>query len=192
MTRPVVRIAMLCAVVGLVLTLTPTTSNAGSDPYRRWISPKGRTCSTTVSGVEVHISDQDVEFNNLPADAEFTINYIRNGVTTVDGPYPVEQTSGTKSYGAFVQGFPSYPFTFEFRLDTIIGGEVVYTSTLDLGCTADIEDEVSAINEVPPPTTVTTPTTGPTSSSTPSSTSTSSSSSVGSAAGGRATPRFTG
>ena len=38
--------------------------------------------------------------SNLPPSAEYTINYIDNGVTHTDGPYTVEQTSGTHVYGA--------------------------------------------------------------------------------------------
>src|SRR5262249_9711790 len=120
-------VALAAACAAPLVAPSPAGAAAG-DRYRRWISPKTKTCSTTATGVQVAIDNQDVEFNNLPADAQFTIEYIVNGVSTVDGPFTVEQTSGTKNYGSFSQSAPSYPFTFTFRLNTIIGGDTVYRS----------------------------------------------------------------
>ena len=120
--------------------VTPTNVDVslGTDPFRRWLDDgKVFTCTDTGSGIDVGLSNQDVEFNNLPVDAEFTLNYIDNGVNTPNGPYTVEQTSGTLNYGAFSEGFPSYPLTFEFRIDTLINGVVVYQSSIGVACSAD-------------------------------------------------------
>lgn len=121
---------------------------AAADQYRRWLdNGKTITCADIGGGVfQAQLSNQDVEFANLPANAQFTINYIANGVMTPDGPYTVEQTSGTRAYGAFAQSFPSYPFTFDFRLDTIVGGIVVYRSSLFVRCTGNGATPVTPIN----------------------------------------------
>jgi len=139
--------------LALVLGALPSIAHA-ADVYRRWLAPKTYTCSTGPSNVTIAIDNQNVEFNNLPADAQFTIGYIVNGAATTDGPYPVEQTSGTKSYGSFGQNFPAYPATFDFRLDTIVGGFVVYRSTLSISCSADGSGDAPITN-------VEVPTTGP-------------------------------
>lgn len=135
--------------------------------YRRWVSPKTYTCTTDAGGVYAKIPDQNVEFLNLPADAEFTINYVLNGVEESNGPYPVEQTSGALPYASFSQVFPSYPFTFEFRIDTLIDGIVVYQSALDLSCSGDGGPiEVTATDGPPPTTTSTSTSTVPTTTTT--------------------------
>ena len=90
-----------------------------------------------------------MEFSNLPDDAQYTANAIANGVNTPSGPTTVEQTSGTHSYAGFTQNIAgSYPVTFEFRLDTIINGVVVYQSSLVVTCSADLSSTplVSPVN----------------------------------------------
>ena len=127
------------AVLALTLVLMQSfiTVSAEGNQYRRWVDDKTYSCTTGAGVVYANLNNQNVEFNNLPASAQFTINYIDNGVNTPDGPYPVEQTSGTKAYGAFAESFPAYPFTFEFRLDTIIDGLVVYSSSITISCSGD-------------------------------------------------------
>jgi len=132
------------------MVLLPIFSvSAEGNQYRRWVADKTYSCTTGAGVVYANLNNQNVEFNNLPANAQFTINYISNGVLTVDGPYPVEQTSGTRAYGAFAQSFPAYPFTFEFRIDTLISGVVVYQSSLIINCTADASGSVTPINGPP-------------------------------------------
>ncbi len=122
----------------VLMVLLPIFSvSAEGNQFRRWAADKTYSCTTGAGVVYANLNNQNIEFNNLPADAQFTINYIRNGVLTVDGPYTVEQISGTKAYGAFAQSFPAYPFTFEFRLDTLIEGVVVYTSSVTINCAGD-------------------------------------------------------
>ena len=122
----------------VLMVLIPNFSvSAEGNQYRRWVADKTYSCTTGAGVVYANLNNQNVEFNNLPANAQFTINYIRNGVLTVDGPYTVEQISGTKAYSAFAQSFPAYPFTFEFRLDTLIEGVVVYTSSVTINCAGD-------------------------------------------------------
>jgi hypothetical protein len=126
--------------------ILPTASVYAEDQYRRWLSPKNFTCTTGVGGVEVAIDNQDIEFNNLPADAQYTLNYIKNGIIHTDGPFTVEQTSGTRHYAAFATDFASYPLTFDFRMDTIINGVVVYKSSIDITCNSDSSGPATIVN----------------------------------------------
>ena len=92
-------------------------------------------------------NNQNVEFNNLPQGAQYTSHHVSNGVTSTSGPYPVERLDGSMAYLGVLQEFASYPFTFLYRIDTIVGGQVVYRSTLDLSCAANGVRSVTAINE---------------------------------------------
>lgn len=134
------------------------------DRWRRWSALKNFTCSTVGGAVQVLLDNQNVEFNHLPADAQFTINYIKNGVVQTDGPYTVEQTSGSRAYGAFSTSFPGYPLSFVFRLDTLIDGVVVYQSALDIACSGDSQGPAPIVDGAPPaapPTLVQVPTLSP-------------------------------
>jgi hypothetical protein len=141
----------------VVLALLAGTARLGSaESYRRWLAPKMFTCSHGVDSAAVTLDNQNIEFSDLPAGALFTLNYVDNGVTTTNGPYGVEQTSGTKAYGSFQESFPSYPFTFEFRLDTIVNGQVIYRSSLSVSCSDDASGSAAIVNAVGPlPTTTT-------------------------------------
>jgi hypothetical protein len=151
MGRRVVRSVLVVATVAVALVVIAPRAEAVTNPYRRWLGSKNYTCGPNgIGGVQVTLSNQNVEFFALPADAQFTINYINNGVTETSGPYTVEKTSGTQAYGSFQQVFDSYPFTFEFRLDTLINGSVVYTSSLSVTCTGAASGTVSAVNTVVP------------------------------------------
>lgn len=110
-----------------------------ADRWRRWDWPKGYTCTTTDEGVELAISNQDVEFSGLPAHATFFVVTTRNGVEEREGPYLVEQTSGELSGDSIVEVFPGYPVHFEQRIETVITGIVAYTSTLAASCDASLE-----------------------------------------------------
>lgn len=120
------------------------------DRWRRWSAPKNFTCSTVGGQVHVLLDNQNVEFNNLPADAQFTINYIHNGEIQTDGPFTVEQTSGSRPYGSFLEVFSGYPVSFIFRLDTLIGGQIVYQSSLDVECDGDASGPAPIIDGTPP------------------------------------------
>ena len=145
--------ASLVLVLIFVAIIAPglSVSAAPGEQYRRWINDKNASCTTGSGVVYANLNNQNVEFNGLSADAQFTINYIRNGVLSVDGPYTVEQISGTHNYGASGDSFPSCPFTFEFRLDTIISGVVVYQSSIIINCTGDMPaTPATIINTIPP------------------------------------------
>ncbi|MFN8527730.1 MAG: hypothetical protein U0670_03870 [Anaerolineae bacterium] len=147
--RTVLRVSFLAALLALLFAVFAVQAAPG-EQYRRWLNNKSMSCSTGSGVVYANLSNQDVEFNNLPADAQFTINYVDNGLNTPSGPYTVEQTSGTKAYGSFAESFPSYPFTFEFRLDTLIDGIVVYQSSIFINCSGDMASTpATVVNTVP-------------------------------------------
>lgn len=119
--------------------------------FRRWAFAPSGTCSTLGDTVRIQLASQPVEWV-LPNDAQFTIGYVENGVLDVDGPIAAEGVGeGSMTYGAFANTFDSYPFTFDFRLDTIVGGEIVYRSTLSASCAADGPTPVTLLNEAPEP-----------------------------------------
>ena len=130
-----------------VAAMVPPAASAAGDPYRRWSSPMGYTCGTSGSLVFVRVHDNVVEFNELPAGAQYASTFVRNGVASTTGPLPVEQTSGTVTYGTVSVDFPSYPFTLGYRIDTLIDGRVVYRSALNITCAADGGGTVTPENE---------------------------------------------
>lgn len=140
-----IRAALLFA---LVLT---TGSDAGAQglPYRRWLAPKTYSCAYGVGNVLVTLSEQNTEFANLPPDATFTLNYVDNGVVTTNGPFPVEQLSGTKAYGTFGEFFPDYPLRFEFRMDTLVANQVVYQSAVVIDCSSNFAGPATIVNLAP-------------------------------------------
>jgi hypothetical protein len=143
---------------------------ASADSYRRWLAPKTFTCSHGPSSATASIDNQNVEFADLPAGAQYTINYIDNGVTTTNGPYTVEKTSGTQAYAPFGEFFDAYPFTFEYRLDTIVNGQVVYRSSITIACASDDSGAATIVNATGPLPTTTTTTTSTTTTTTSSTT----------------------
>ena len=136
--------------VALGLTIVTQPSGALSDSYRRWTGGKTASCSSDAGGAHVTLSNQNVEFSSLLATDQFTINYVLDGVNHPSGPFPVEQTSGTKAYGSFSQDFDAYPFTFGFRLDTIRNGSVIYRSQITLTCTGDGSVPATVVNTFVP------------------------------------------
>jgi hypothetical protein len=130
--------------VGLGLLVWASALSAAGDQYRRWLDD-GKTVMCS-GGMTLTYSNQNIEFANLPVDAQFTINYLRNGVLEIiDGPYVVEQTTGTLNYNALlISG--SFPLTYAVRLDTLINGVVVYESTMSGTCTADGPGTISLTN----------------------------------------------
>lgn len=142
------RWSVVLLVLAAVAAVMSVTSSAGAitDSYRRWSGSKTYTCATDGTGAGVTLGDQNVEFANLAAGDQFTINYIDDGVTTASGPYAVEQYSGTKSYGSFSEHFEHFPFTFQFRLDTVRNGSVVYRSELKVTCAGPGSGVVAPVN----------------------------------------------
>ncbi|MEZ4671248.1 MAG: LysM peptidoglycan-binding domain-containing protein [Anaerolineae bacterium] len=130
----------------LIFVLLPATIYAQTY-YYRWQPSINFTCGPSGSGVEVVLSGQPVEWN-LPAGASYTINYIDNGVVTPTGPFPLPVGMGSQLFGAFSQSFSAYPFTFAIRLDTIISGSVVYSSSVSVNCAGDSSGAATITNSV--------------------------------------------
>jgi len=138
-------------VLALLVVLLPGSARGAQYAFRRWLAPKTFSCDYLpgFADVGVSLANQDVEFANLPPGAQFTINYIDNGVITTDGPFAVEQTSGTKNYGSFFEPFDDYPLRFEFRLDTLFAGAVIYQSSIIISCTSNASGTALIVNRVP-------------------------------------------
>lgn len=120
-------------------------AQAGDDTaqYRRWRTSNTYSCERTAPDViAVSLPEQAIEFNNLPVGAEFSSASIRNGVARVSSRFPVEQSDGEIVYGNFAEYFDAYPLTYDFRLDTIIDGAVVYRSTYAMACDGNTADPV--------------------------------------------------
>ena len=150
-------ISITCAADGTGTTHAINQSTT-PDPYRRWTAPKNFACTTLGdSTVQLEIADQDVQFNELTTSSQFVVTTTKNGTATTAGPFTVEQTSGALTGPSLTTGFAAYPITFSARIDTIVGGRTVHTSTLTVSCTQDASGSVAATNAiVPPPTTTTT------------------------------------
>ncbi|MDX2140825.1 MAG: hypothetical protein SF123_22265 [Chloroflexota bacterium] len=127
---------LLIAMIALALAVSTSSVNAANQ-YRRWIDVGTTyTCSTASGGIVlVNLFNLTVEFSGLPANAQYTNTFIQNGIVTTQGPFPVEQTDGTRLYGNYGTSFRSYPANFEFRIDTLIDGIVVYQSSIVISCT---------------------------------------------------------
>lgn len=138
------KLVVVLLTVGAGLLVWASALSAAGDQYRRWLDD-GKTVTCSV-GTQLVFSNQNVEFAGLPVDAEFTINYFSNGVLdSSSGPYVVEQTSGTRNYGAFAAS-GVFPFTYAIRMDTLINGVVVYQSTMTGTCTANGPGIISLTN----------------------------------------------
>lgn len=136
--------------VAVVACWVPPPVLAGDDgaQYRRWRSSNTYSCTQTEPNViTVALDAQPIEFNNLPAGAEWTSTSINNGIVLASARYPAEQASGEIVYGNFATYFETYPLTYDFRLDTIIDGATVYRSTYSIDCDGDSEASLPVVAE---------------------------------------------
>ncbi len=116
--------------------------------YYRWSLAPAVTCSPEGAGVKAVFASQPVEWN-LPAGASFSIVYIYNGVEVPSGPFPGAAGTSSFVYGALRLDFPAYPAVAAVRLETIVGGVIVYTSTMSTSCSADGVTTSTVVNAVP-------------------------------------------
>jgi hypothetical protein len=99
--------------------------------------PPNATCTLIGGNVDITLSNQPVEWD-LPADNEIVIVYIRNGVEDPSAPFTMAAGVSSQIFGAFGDTVPGgYPITYAMRLDTYVGGALVYKSTLAFSCNAD-------------------------------------------------------
>ncbi|MBK9748371.1 MAG: hypothetical protein IPO91_16575 [Chloroflexi bacterium] len=142
---------LLIPVVPLVFLMTVSIASAvAADPYYRWASIPSVTCTTNGGNIEVLMASQPVQWD-LPVDAQITLHYLANGVEYFlpSIPYDAPDGSGSMVYGPLLATFAiSYPITFEFRMLTWIGGEVVYQSSYFAVCAADGAGTPSVANQV--------------------------------------------
>lgn len=144
MNRSVRSVSMLVFTM-LTLSMLFSSVSAASVYYYRWSTAPAYTCAPYMSGVAVTLANQPVEWD-LPAGAEFSYNYRKNGVDDFVGPFAAPVGTGSFVYGSFLEDFTGYPLTFEFSLLTHINGEIVYSSTLIVNCSGDSTGTPTLVN----------------------------------------------
>lgn len=138
--------AALLVVAGLFV---PSEAHAQPYYYRWGPTAPGVTCSSSGGDITINFDSQPVEWN-LPAVSEFSYIYDYNGTTSPSGPFPTGQTGvGSTVFAGLTSGAmtATYPAYFAVTLNTYIGGELVYTSTLRGDCVADGAGTASITNQ---------------------------------------------
>jgi hypothetical protein len=142
-------------VVTVILMLVFVSATQAQDQtYYRWADDgvMSYTCAQTgPSTVEIDIDPlRNIEYNNLPADAQLRAIITANGVTTfLSAVVPLAPLvgTGTQILGPFGDIAPfAYPIAWEYKLQTIIGGVVVYESSQFVNCAADGSGPVVVVN----------------------------------------------
>jgi hypothetical protein len=139
---------LLCVVVLIPMLLAVQPVQA-LDIYYRWAFAPAVTCSTPGPGVRALFASQPVEWLNVPAGATYNIVYITNGVETLTGPFALTPGTSSFTYAGLVMNGPSYPLSVGVRLETLVGGNIVYTSTMSTTCVANGGTTSSVVNGVP-------------------------------------------
>ena len=131
----------LLVILLLLLALPLAAVNAQSEQYMRFQNNGTTTftCETNQFGVVFNSPNGVFEFNNLPADAEYTVSFYINGaLSSSGGPHPVPATSGILFPVHTVVSWASYPLNVEVRLITLINGSPIYQSSMITSCNADV------------------------------------------------------
>jgi hypothetical protein len=130
------RMRVLCFVLAAAASLFASSADA-QIYYYRWSSAPGYTCSTPGPGVQVLFASQPVEWNT-PVGAQFNVIYVTNGVETPTGPFPAPPPPpGSMVFGPLAISAPAYPASWAVRLETLVGGQITYQSTMSASCNAD-------------------------------------------------------
>jgi hypothetical protein len=147
MNKHLVRSIAITAIVlvfSIVVVVVPALAQTY---YYRWAYAPAASCATVSTHVEVHLASQPVEWDMPAAGGAFNLVYIDNGaVQSVDGPFALAGSS-SHVYGAFAESFPTYPAKFDFRIETLVNGHLVYTSTLSVTCKHDGETTATISNQ---------------------------------------------
>jgi hypothetical protein len=126
----------LFSVAGLMLLIligafAPQVAQADGY-YWRWTSAPDAECGP--DGDDYLSTDARNYEYNLPAGATLDEYIINNGVSAFQGNFPAPSGAGAGSYSNVEVNGPD-PFTYAFQFDTVIGGKIVYRSTLTFACT---------------------------------------------------------
>lgn len=130
-------LAATCTGAGTTSAVVVNWVPAQSPRYYRWSHAPAVACLPGSGNVQLRLESQPVEWKDLPPSATFDIVYLNNGTETPTGPFDLPEGDGDATFGSFLDITPSYPFHFAIRLDTKVGGSVVYQSVLLASCTAD-------------------------------------------------------
>jgi hypothetical protein len=139
-------VVVLLAAAGLYM---PSKANAQPYFYRWGPAAPGVTCLSGGGDITINFASQPVEWD-LPAVNEFSYIYDYNGTTVPDGPYPTGQSGvGSTTFAGLTSGAmtTTYPAYFAVTLNTIIDGEIVYSSTMRGDCIADGAGTTSITNQ---------------------------------------------
>ncbi len=134
--RQLIRVFVLSSLlIGSFAVFSP----AHAQPYfYRWTTPPPLpSCTFNGTDVVIVLGPQPFEWD-LPVDNEIIIVNIANGVESPSSPFTWPAGVGTLSYAAITTTVSGgYPITYAIRLETYVGGSLVYKSTLAFICTGD-------------------------------------------------------
>jgi hypothetical protein len=143
-------VVALLAVAGVFV---PSDVHAQPYYYRWGPTAPTVTCSSGGGDITINFDSQPVEWD-LPAVSEFSYIYDYNGTPSPSGPFPTGQTGvGSTVFAGLTSGAmtATYPAYFAVTLNTYVGGEHVYTSTLRGDCAADGPGTASITNQIVTP-----------------------------------------
>lgn len=115
--------------------------------YDRFVSPNFTvTCEPAVNPFHLWVNGTIVEERNLPAGATvITSEFVNGGLIG-----QVSQTSvanGTFTHGGSVLEIYAYPASFSERLETVINGKMLYSSTWTASCSGPGTGTIELVNQ---------------------------------------------
>jgi len=127
-------------VVGLAVFLPLMAVVAVAQPaqiYYRFAPPLPTVTCTTYDGQPAAVTTGiSVEWSNIPTGSSINAFKLVNGVTTLQGNYPIIAGTGSQLFAGLTAPGPSFPLSVGLRYDTLANGVDVYQSTLLLTCPA--------------------------------------------------------
>ena len=137
---------------GLMAALALATlwvGHAQAAYYYRWAGNPTYTCTDQGGGmVSITTSSRNIEWH-LPADgAQRSSIYATNGVEDVLGPYALAGGDGSVTYAPLGMGPAALPAVFTLEHKTLIGGKLVYSSTMTAKCTMAGQSGLATITNV--------------------------------------------
>src|SRR5689334_20220597 len=121
----------IAALMALLGALMPRTVQA-ADYYWRWTSAPDAECGQDGNDY-LFTGPRNYEYN-LPTGASLNEYIIDNGASSFQGNFPAPSGTGTGSFADDDVNGPD-PFTYAYQFETVIGGKIVYRSTLTFACT---------------------------------------------------------
>lgn len=118
------------------LLLTAPLAHAAT-VYYRWASSPAVTCEPHGAGVWAIFASQPIEWANIPAGAQIRYIYASNDAVETEGPFPIVAGTGSQIFGSLAIRGHGYPLNVSLRIETIVEGSVIYSSTLSGSCGGD-------------------------------------------------------